>query len=204
MNPAAELKSLMLRRPRLTLAVAESLTSGHLQARIAAVSGASNYFLGGITAYTLDQKVRHLGVNRAHARHVDCVSQRVAVEMAQGAVALFGADIAVATTGYAEPNAAAGVKAPLAWWALCHRRRGGKTAVISGLIELPGARARRGAGARGGRGVAGVGGVFAGIPEIIAGRDRRTRLRRMSGPASEGTAHPEDVDRLQAGYLIQQ
>ncbi len=139
MTPAAELKPLLLRRPRLTLAVAESLTCGRVQAAIGAVSGASEYFLGGVTAYSLAQKVKLLGVNRAHARRVNCVSQRVAVEMAQGAGALFGADVAVATTGFAEPSRADGVKTPLAWWALCHGRRGGRATVISGLIELPGA-----------------------------------------------------------------
>jgi len=139
MEANVELKQLLLRKPALTLAVAESLTGGHVQARITAVSGASNYFLGGITAYTLDQKVRHLGVNRAHARRVNCVSQRVAVEMAQGAGALFGADLAVATTGYAEPSRADGIKAPMAWWALCHRQRGGKATVISGQLEMRGA-----------------------------------------------------------------
>ena len=140
MPPEAELKPLMLRAPRLTLAVAESLTCGHVQARIGAVSGASEYFLGGLTAYSLEQKVRHLGVNRAHARRVNCVSQRVAVEMAQGAGALFGADLAVATTGYAEPSPVDGIRAPMAWWALCHRKRGGQAVVISGQVELPGAR----------------------------------------------------------------
>jgi len=140
MPPEAELKQLMLRPPRLTLAVAESLTCGHVQARIGAVSGASEYFLGGLTAYSLEQKVRQLGVNRAHARRVNCVSQRVAVEMAQGAGALFGADLAVATTGYAEPSPVDGIRAPMAWWALCHRKRGGQAVVISGQVELPGAR----------------------------------------------------------------
>jgi nicotinamide-nucleotide amidase len=140
MKPEAELKELLLRKPTLTLAAAESLTGGHVQARLTSVSGASGYFLGGLTAYTLDQKVRRLGVNRAHAKRVKCVSQRVAVEMAEGACALFGADVAVATTGYAEPSAADRIKAPMAWWAVCHRWRGGKSAVISGMIEMPGAK----------------------------------------------------------------
>jgi nicotinamide-nucleotide amidase len=139
-SPAAELKELMLRKPRLTLAVAESLTCGRLQAAIGAVSGASDFFLGGMTAYALAEKVRHLGVDRAHARRVDAVSQRVAVEMARGAAELFGSDLAASTTGYAEPHAAAGVKVPLAWWAICHRRRGGRTVVISGLVTVPGAK----------------------------------------------------------------
>ncbi len=133
------LKQLMLRAPQLTLAAAESLTCGHVMARIGAESGASAYFLGGVTAYTLEQKVKLLGVNRAHARRVNGVSQRVAVEMAAGAAALFGADLAVATTGYAEPSRAHGVKVPLAWWALCHRKRGGRAVMLSGFLEMPGA-----------------------------------------------------------------
>jgi len=135
---AEELKALLGRKPVLTLAAAESLTAGHVQARIAAASGSSAYFLGGITAYSLDQKVRWLGVNRAHARRVDCVSQRVAVEMAAGAAVRFGADLAVATTGYAEPSRARGVKVPLAWWAICHRRRSGAE-ILSGMVEVPSA-----------------------------------------------------------------
>jgi nicotinamide-nucleotide amidase len=138
-NPAVELHALLRRPPVLTLAVAESLTCGHLQAAIGAVSGASEYFLGGVTAYSLAAKVRLLGVNRAHARSVNCVSQRVAVEMARGACTRFGADIAVATTGYAEPSRPASIRVPLAWWALCHVRRGGRATIISGLVDLPGA-----------------------------------------------------------------
>lgn len=139
MNAAAELKKLLLRKPALTLVAAESLTAGHVQARIASVSGASGYFLGGVTAYSLEQKVKLLGVNKAHAKSVDCVSQRVAVEMAAGAVNLFGADLAVATTGYAEPEPARKVKVPHAWWALCHRHKGGAAMILSGLIEAPNA-----------------------------------------------------------------
>lgn len=98
-----ELKNLLLREPRRTLAVAESITCGHLQARIGAISGASEFFLGGITAYTLDEKVKHLGVKRAAAKAVNSISAGVAEQMARGACALFGSDFALATTGYAEP-----------------------------------------------------------------------------------------------------
>jgi len=139
MSHAAELKKLILRRPALTLAVAESLTAGQVQAQIAAVSGASDYFLGGVTTYTLEQKVKLLGVNRAHAKSVDCVSQRVAVEMAVGAAKLFGADLTVATTGYAEPAPKKKVRTPHAWWAVCHRHRSGAAVMLSGFVEVPGA-----------------------------------------------------------------
>jgi nicotinamide-nucleotide amidase len=138
MSTALELKKLLLRRPALTLAVAESLTAGQVQARVAAVSGASEYFLGGVTAYGLEQKVKLLGVNRVHAKSVNGVSSRVAAEMALGAATLFGADLAVATTGYAEPAPKQKVKTPHAWWAICRRRRGGAE-IVTGLIEVPGA-----------------------------------------------------------------
>lgn len=134
---AAELKELMLRGPGLTLAAAESLTAGHVQALIASVSGSSGYFHGGVTAYSIEEKAKLLGVNRVHAKRVDCVSQRVAVEMAVGAAELFSSDLAIATTGYAEPSAAAGVKVPMAWWAVCHSRKGGKLTIISGQVEIP-------------------------------------------------------------------
>lgn len=137
---AAELKSLMLSEPRFTLAAAESLTCGRVQARVGEVSGASNYFLGGITAYSLDEKVRHLGVTRAAARKVNAVSAGVAEEMARGVCTLFGSDLGVATTGYAEPSPADAVLAPFAWWAVAHRGRRGKfIAVRTGRIECPGA-----------------------------------------------------------------
>jgi nicotinamide-nucleotide amidase len=139
MNYAAHLKKAMLQRPRLTLAVAESLTAGQLQAHIASVSGASEFFLGGVTAYSLEQKVKLLGVNRAHARRTDCVSQRVAAEMAYGAMELFGSDLAAATTGYAEPNRAAGIRTPMAWWAICQRLRSGRLMLNAGTVEVPGA-----------------------------------------------------------------
>lgn len=134
----SELKELMLRDPRLTLAVAESLTSGHVQARIGSIPGASNFFLGGLTAYTLEQKVRHLGVDRAAAVAVDCVSAQVAEQMARGVAILFGADLGLATTGYAEPAPAQDVAVPYAWWALAHHTEAGWQ-MVHHRVDCPGA-----------------------------------------------------------------
>jgi nicotinamide-nucleotide amidase len=134
----SELRKLMTRGPRLTLAVAESLTSGRLQARIGEISGASDFFLGGVTAFSLDLKVRLLGVDRVEAQSVDCVSSRVAEQMARGACVLFDADLAVATTGYAEPSPALKVDAPFAWWAVARRLKSGDFTVFGGRVEFPG------------------------------------------------------------------
>lgn len=132
-----ELKELMLQPARRTLAVAESLTCGRVQARIGAISGASEFFLGGLTAYTLDQKVKQLGVDRAVAAPVNSVSAAVAEQMARGVCALFGSELGLATTGYAE--SAAGVPVPFAFWALAHELGGGRRTVRSGRVECPGA-----------------------------------------------------------------
>ncbi len=129
----------MLRNPPWTLAVAESLTSGRLQARVGAISGASTFFLGGLTAYSLDQKVNLLGVDRAAAAAVHCVSARVAEEMACGVCARFSADFGVATTGYAEPAPEFGVKTPFAWWAVARRLADGRCTVHSATLQCPGA-----------------------------------------------------------------
>src|SRR4051812_21131522 len=139
MNAREQLQKLLQQKPALTLAVAESLTCGRVQAAVGAISGASNFFLGGITAYTLDQKVRHLGVDRRAAKKVNSVSQAVAEQMAQGVCALFGSDVGVSTTGYAEPSPGDHVLVPFAWWALAHRKRGRFVAVRSGRVECPGA-----------------------------------------------------------------
>ena len=133
-----ELRELLLGSPKWTLAAAESLTAGRVQARIAAVSGASDYFLGGITAYSLALKVKHLGVDRAAAKRVNSVSAEVAEQMARGACALFGASVGVATTGYAEPSPKNGVMDPFAWWAIAFREVRGKFTLRHGRIECPG------------------------------------------------------------------
>jgi len=135
----SELKDLLLRPPRLTLAVAESITCGHLQTAIGAVSGASEFFLGGLTAYTIPQKLRHLGVDRMTAETVNAVSSEVAEQMARGACTFFGSDLALATTGYAEPAPAHNAATPVAYWALAHLRPDNTWLVRRGREEWRGA-----------------------------------------------------------------
>ncbi|MEO6005913.1 MAG: nicotinamide-nucleotide amidohydrolase family protein [Opitutus sp.] len=135
---ADELKTLLLREPRWTLAVAESLTAGHVQSRVSSVSGSSEYFFGGITTYSLAQKVKHLGVDRAEAKRVNSVSADIAEQMARGVCSLFGSDIGLATTGYAEPSAEHAVAQPYAWWAVALRGVRGKFTSRHGRVECPG------------------------------------------------------------------
>ncbi len=100
------------------IAVAESLTGGHLQAIISSVSGSSEYFDGGVTAYNIEQKVSLLNVARDHATSVNGVSERVAEEMAAGVREMFGSFVGLSTTGYAESSPEWKIDAPFAYYAI--------------------------------------------------------------------------------------
>lgn len=106
-----------------TVAVAESVTSGHLQSALSLATEASLFFQGGITAYNLGQKARHLHINPIHATSCNCVSETVAREMAVHVCALFSSDWALAITGYAAPVPELGIDKLFAFYAIAFRHR---------------------------------------------------------------------------------
>ncbi len=88
----------------LTVATAESCTGGLLGERLTAIPGVSAVYLGGFVTYTNEMKIALLGVpDEAIAEHTE-VSATVAEHMARGARLRTGADIGIATTGYAGPG----------------------------------------------------------------------------------------------------
>jgi nicotinamide-nucleotide amidase len=94
----------LLRRRGLTLATAESCTGGLVSARLTAVAGSSDYFVGGGVTYSNRLKEEVLGVPRDLLVAHGAVSEEVARAMAEGARRAFGADLAVAITGVAGPE----------------------------------------------------------------------------------------------------
>src|SRR5215207_11663213 len=72
-------------QPPVTVAAAESLTGGNVSARITAISGSSDYFLGGIVAYSNAAKASLLGVSEETLATRGAVSADCAREMAEGA-----------------------------------------------------------------------------------------------------------------------
>lgn len=100
---AEELKALLYETGK-TLATAESCTGGAIAAEIVSVSGASNYFKGGVVSYCNEIKERLLGVNPATIEQYDVVSAEVATEMCLGAISQLQTDYAIAITGCAGPG----------------------------------------------------------------------------------------------------
>ncbi|WP_449387866.1 CinA family protein [Chryseobacterium lineare] len=86
-----------------TITVAESVTSGFLQFSFSQMKEASKFFKGGVTAYTLDEKVRLLNVDEAEADTCNCVSPHISETMALNVAKLFKTDWSIAVTGYATP-----------------------------------------------------------------------------------------------------
>jgi nicotinamide-nucleotide amidase len=108
----------LLRETGRTLVCAESLTGGGLSVRLTSIPGASDYFLGSVVAYTAEVKRSLLGVSDDTLSRQGPVSRACAAEMAAGARRLFGADLAVALTGAAGPEAHGGAEPGQVWVAL--------------------------------------------------------------------------------------
>lgn len=86
-----------------TIAVAESVTSGLLMASFSLAKMATDFFQGGITAYNLGQKTRHLKIDPIHGNKINCVSERVAQRMALQVAEEFCCSWGIGVTGYAVP-----------------------------------------------------------------------------------------------------
>lgn len=119
----------MCRAKGIRLAVAESCTGGMLGARITAIPGSSDVFLGGVLAYDNSVKVELLGVESELIEMNGAVSEPVVKAMARGIRERLSADIGIAITGVAGPSGGT-VEKPVGtvWIAL-----DGKAATARGL-----------------------------------------------------------------------
>jgi nicotinamide-nucleotide amidase len=103
----------LLARRGWSLAVAESVTGGLVASRICTVPGASATFRGGVVAYATEVKRTLLDVTAT-----DVVSAECARQMADGVRRALGADVGVATTGVAGPDALEGQPVGTVWLGL--------------------------------------------------------------------------------------
>lgn len=87
-----------------TLGTAESCTGGRIAEAIIAAPGASNYFKGGIIAYTNGIKEELLHVDHQTLEEKTAVSEEVAIQMVKGACKVLHCDYAISATGIAGPG----------------------------------------------------------------------------------------------------
>ena len=101
-----------------TVSTAESLTAGAVSSALVSIPGASDVFVGAVTAYRDEIKISHLGVDPDLIEEHTSISEEVAVAMAKGAIKSFGTTWAIGTTGVAGPNPLDGHPVGAVWVAI--------------------------------------------------------------------------------------
>jgi nicotinamide-nucleotide amidase len=121
----------------LTVATAESCTSGLLVARLTERAGSSAWVLGGVASYANSAKEAVVGVPSEMLESYGAVSTQVAAALAEGARSRFGADVGVGITGIAGPGGGSPEK-PVGTVYLC--AVGPSSEGLSRSVVLPGSR----------------------------------------------------------------
>lgn len=101
---SAEILGETLLKAGLIATTAESCTGGGVAYAITEISGSSQWFDRGFVTYSNESKQEMLNVNKKTLDLYGAVSERVVIEMAEGAVKNSNADIAVAISGIAGPD----------------------------------------------------------------------------------------------------
>jgi len=93
-----------LKTKNLTLALAESCTSGYASYLITKTPGASKVFKGGTIVYSLESKNKLFKIPKSALIKAQGVSKEIALALAKGVRKKFNADIGAAITGFAGPS----------------------------------------------------------------------------------------------------
>lgn len=92
-----------LRRLHWKLALAESCTGGLISHRVTNVAGSSEYYVGGVNAYSNEVKQNVLGVSPEIISQYGAVSEQTVRAMAYGVQNLLHSDVALSVSGIAGP-----------------------------------------------------------------------------------------------------
>jgi competence/damage-inducible protein CinA-like protein len=122
----------LLRARHEQVAVAESCTGGLLGARLTAIPGSSDCFVGGVIAYADDVKTAELGVPTSVLDTFGAVSEETVRAMAEGAAQRFDVACAMAITGIAGPGGGTPEKPVGTVWLAA--RRGDETKAIGRMM----------------------------------------------------------------------
>lgn len=106
------------RSEKMTLSVAESVTSGYLQFLFSQGDKCSIYYQGGISLYNNYQKNRLFGISTLLTQPNNGVSPKVSELLAKGANAHFETNIGIGITGFAHRDPTYEVKDPYCYIAI--------------------------------------------------------------------------------------
>ncbi|MCZ6534428.1 MAG: CinA family protein, partial [Chloroflexi bacterium] len=101
---AAKRAATKLVKANLTIALAEATGCGLIGYLLTGIPGSSRYYLGGLSPYSRQGKVRGLGMSESLLDEKGSVSSETALEMAHMVRDLFDSDLGVAETGIAGPG----------------------------------------------------------------------------------------------------
>lgn len=114
-----------------TVSIAESVTSGLIQLAFSQMANAKLFYKGGITTFTLPEKVQFLDINQIEVKENGFETQKMADTMAAKVAESFATDWGIASTGYAASVRNSGFKV----YSFCSFSYKGEI-VLSKRIEL--------------------------------------------------------------------
>jgi len=124
LNELAQTIATIFSQRGATLVTAESCTGGWIAKTLTDIGGSSAWFECGVVAYSYEAKEALLGVRPEVLEQYGAVSRETVIEMVSGALARFGATVAVAVTGIAGPGGGTPEKPVGTVW-IGWKRRGG-------------------------------------------------------------------------------
>lgn len=149
MNTLRNIKKIftILKTARYKLVTAESMTGGMIGEYITSIPGSSEVYWGGIISYSIDSKIRILGVEHESIKSEGVVSKKTVESMASGALQVSGAHVSVAITGIAGPgsgseNGEVSLPAGTVWVATAINGKDGRVDIKSLCLNLKGTRNR--------------------------------------------------------------
>jgi nicotinamide-nucleotide amidase len=100
----AELVLQLCQQKNLKITTAESCTGGLIASEITKISGSSSSFEAGFVTYSNNMKSKLLHVDENILEQHGAVSEQTVIAMAEGALAIAGADLVIAVSGIAGPT----------------------------------------------------------------------------------------------------
>ncbi len=113
-----------------TMGTAESCTGGYIAHLITSIPGSSAYYLGSVIPYAYELKTALLSIASETLMEHGAVSEKVIVEMVEGAKVKLGVTWAIATSGIAGPGGATPQKPVGTIWIACSGPHGTKSRLL--------------------------------------------------------------------------